>query len=116
MTTAKTLNTQNLIKLFDVSGMTIHTWRKGTPTRTPLPSLKEGNAVRFVVAEVKAWAKKHGIYMTTDPRELLGTGELPRGPKCRANAAAATIDYRAKNRGNQVKASLKNLQAAPLPP
>lgn len=70
----KTLTNQNLITLFGVTGMTIYNWRRGTPTKAPLPC-------PATPVEARAWAKRHGVPMTCDPRTLLGVGGAKRGPK-----------------------------------
>jgi hypothetical protein len=62
MTTRNTITTKAVQQAFDVSHMTIHAWRKGSPSKEPLPVVEtDSRAVLFKPAEVKRWAKAHKI-------------------------------------------------------
>lgn len=73
----KLLTSKHLQTLFAVSHMAIQHWRKGSDKREPLPvTAVDDNprAIGFAPAQVKAWAKKHGLTMTVaDPASLLGS-------------------------------------------
>ena len=77
----KLLTNKNLTRLFGVSLMTIYNWAQGTPTREPLPAVREGRSVGYSVAKIRAWATKHEVAMTCDPESLLGTEVLSPSPK-----------------------------------
>lgn len=79
----KLLTNKNLTRLFGVSLMTIYNWAQGTPTRDPLPVVRDGRSVGYQVSKIKAWAAKHNVAMTCDPSTLLGADILKPGPKPR---------------------------------
>lgn len=89
------LDTRQLQALFGVTHMSIYHWRKGTPTRAPLKTLKPAKdepakAVRFDANATLAWAKKHGVEpITTLDKVLSGKANVAKksGPKPRAASA-----------------------------
>lgn len=65
---ANHLSTKQVMALAGVSHMTVYSWRKGSATREPLPTVDTGSiSVAFSPAKLKAWAKKHGIELRHDP-------------------------------------------------
>lgn len=85
---ARRLTTRDLTEAFGVTLMTIANWKAGTPTRTPLPFVKEGRAVRFNAAKVRRWAEANGIAFA-DEKALEGTASRKPGPKPREQAEVA---------------------------
>lgn len=85
----KTLTTKNLQAAFGVSHMTISAWRKGTATRTPLPTsaASKPTAVLFNVGPTQKWASKHGIPILIPLEDLVGQGVSKPGPKPKQVAA-----------------------------
>lgn len=79
---AKKLTTKDLTRAFGVTGMTITNWRKGTPTRKPLPFRTKGRAVQYDAAKVARWASQHEMPLV-EPLEPQGR-QKP-GPKVRAS-------------------------------
>lgn len=85
MSIKQSLTTKQLLVLFGVSAMSIHSWSKGTATRDALPSVKNENGTRsFSLVKVKQWAKRYGITMLVDPETLLGETLAKPGPKPKA--------------------------------
>lgn len=83
---AQRLTTPQVCAMFGVTSLTILNWRKGTPTRKPLPTAKPSkheppNAVRFDQSKVEAWAKRHDIEIIAQPAPEAGGRK--RGPKPR---------------------------------
>ena len=68
MSTTKTLNTTQMMQAFSVSHVTLLNWRKGTPTKTKLPTLDGVKGVQFSPSAVKEWAKAHGLKMGSVPK------------------------------------------------
>ncbi|MNK65503.1 hypothetical protein D3C87_848000 [compost metagenome] len=79
MAAAMRLTTKDVEDAFGVTPMTVYNWRKGTPTREPLPAEVEGRRVFYRAARLKAWAKRHGIPLLKDP-EAVSAHSKP-GPK-----------------------------------
>lgn len=73
------LTTKDLTDVFGVTPMTIFNWRRGTPTREPLPAENEGRRVFYRPARLKAWAKRHGIPLLRSLDESTARGKP--GPK-----------------------------------
>lgn len=88
MSKAQTLTTADLTTIFGVSHMTIHNWKKGTPTKDPLPTVETGTRnVLFPVAGIKRWAKVEGVAIVVDPDKLLAKpAQRKPGPKPRGKA------------------------------
>lgn len=66
MAKQQALRTNDLISAFGVTGLTLLSWRKGTPTKEKLPvdvqTTPGGrNTVSYNEAKVRAWAKKHNL-------------------------------------------------------
>lgn len=63
------LITREVCEMFGVKPMTIFLWRRGTPTRTPMPfhSHPKGDRhlVTFKPAEIKKWAKANGVSLAS---------------------------------------------------
>lgn len=79
------LSINDLARGFKVSTVSLHLWRKGTPTKAPLPhevvTIGGQRRVAFNVAATKAWAKKHGLDFDVDAAK---NGEATKaGPKAR---------------------------------
>ena len=77
------LSINDLARGFNVSTVSLHLWRKGTPTKEPLPhevvTIGGQRRVAFGVAATKAWAKKHGLEFNLDAAKA---GEVKKaGPK-----------------------------------
>ena len=94
MAKTQALTTKDLQAGFSVGHMTIFNWRKGSPTKAPLPSNTDSaGRVTFKAAEVKSWAKKHGLEFTA-PAEAAPEGKP--GPKAKVvptkKAKARKID------------------------
>ena len=68
MSTTKTLTTPQLMQAFGVSHVTLLNWRKGTPTKAPLPTVEGVQGVQFSPSAVKDWAKTHGLKMSPMPK------------------------------------------------
>lgn len=77
------LTVKNLVTLFGVTAMTVHNWKKGSPSRPAMPD-------DLTPAKVKKWATQNGITMTCEPAALLGTDINKPGPKPRPAAAVST--------------------------
>lgn len=81
------LTIKQACEAFGVTSMTLFMWRKGTPTRTPLPvEIDNKHAIKprvFVpVASAKAWARNHGLIF--DPSGVMNRGVATKpGPKPR---------------------------------
>jgi len=84
----KKLTTKDLLRVFAVTPMTIHLWRKGTATRSPLPTSSPAGKrpVFFSAAKIKQWAEKNGVTIVLDPLGLESDDVKP-GPKPKALAA-----------------------------
>lgn len=81
MAKAQPLSTKDLMQGFNVSHMSILMWRKGTPTKDPLPHTKDDNGrVSFTLSQVKPWAKKHGLTFTPPTEHA---AESKPGPKAK---------------------------------
>jgi len=65
---------------FGVSDMTVYTYRQGTSTKDPLPSLKNGTSVGFDEATMVKWGKKYGVPFDA-AAALKVPGSAQRGPK-----------------------------------
>lgn len=94
MAKTQALTTKDLQAGFSVGHMTIFNWRKGSPTKAALPAHTDAaGRVTFKPAEVKAWARKHGLEFTA-PAEAAPEGKP--GPKAKAapakKAKASKID------------------------
>lgn len=79
------LSINDLARGFKVSTVSLHLWRKGTPTKEPLPHeiIKVGGQrrVTFGIAETKRWAKTHGLEFDLVAAK---SGEVQKaGPKAR---------------------------------
>lgn len=85
---APKLTTKDMQDAFGVTPMTIFNWRKGTPTREPLPCEVKGRSVLYPVARVKAWAKRHGITPLRDLGEIAPSGREKPGPKAAPASAS----------------------------
>jgi len=85
MTTSKTLSTKALMQAFAVSHMTINSWRKGSPSKEPLPVVAtDDRSVLFKPAEVKRWAKAHKIEIFDADALIPGAVEAVKpGPKAK---------------------------------
>ena len=81
MATRHTITIKQLMLAFGVSAMTVHSWRKGSVTRDPLPATKTNGYVAFSVAEIKKWAKTYGVAIMVDPASLVGIVFTKPGPK-----------------------------------
>lgn len=83
------LTTRHLMAAFAVSHMSIHAWRRGSASRSPLPTVKtEGREVLFSKAEVKAWAKAEGVPFMQSLDSVLaeavtGLAPVKPGPKAK---------------------------------
>lgn len=89
MAKATRLTTKDLLAAFGVTPMTIANWRKGTPTRTPLPSEKQGRSVNYRRDRIERWADKNGVPLL-DPLALLGSaGRGKPGPKVQTREETA---------------------------
>lgn len=85
-----TLSTKALMAAFNVSHMTIHSWRAGSATRDPLPIIDTGSrSVLFKPAEVKRWAKNHKIQII-DAEALVPGNEIATRPGPRRATKSAT--------------------------
>ncbi len=80
--------------MFGITHMTAYLWRKGTPTRSPVPVEKpraklgeRPNGVLFDPERVMAWAQKHGIQVLVQPEKLLKQPSAKAGPKPRVLAS-----------------------------
>lgn len=97
MAKLQALRTADLIQGFGVTNLTLLTWRKGTPTKEPLPVQVDStaggrNTVSYNEAKVRAWAKKHGLEFN------LGAKAEPKksGPVARKAAEPAKKKAKAK--------------------
>lgn len=89
--------------MFDVTAMSLYLWKKGTPTKAPLPHIKKGREVRYPVAKVMSWARRHEVTLVVHPDDLPMPGQQPAqattsakkpGPKPKAAAVAAIANER----------------------
>lgn len=80
MPAAQTLTTEDLMRSFGVTHMTVFNWRQGSPTRAPLPFEQNGRAVSFRPSKVEAWARKHGL-VPVAPLAPAGAARKKPGPK-----------------------------------
>lgn len=91
------LSSVQVCAVFGISNMTLWNWRKGTKTMAPLPEAKPRSGtqkplLRFNVASVLAWAKKHNVIIAKTPEQVLaGKAEVAAaskpGPKPRSSKA-----------------------------
>lgn len=79
------LSINDLARGFKVSTVSLHLWRKGTPTKEALPhdvvNVGGQRRVVFSIAATKAWAKKHGLEF--DLAAAKAGEESKAGPKAR---------------------------------
>lgn len=72
MATAKsTLSIPQVVAGFGVTGLTLLNWRKGTPTKAPLPHKSKTSpggrvSILFEADRVASWAKKHNLPFDMD--------------------------------------------------
>jgi hypothetical protein len=92
----RALTTLDLVKVFDVTPMTIYNWRNPAEgsRKSPLPCNGTGRNVNFNAVKIAAWANKNGVPMVRDPIDIAegGSGE-PRkkpGPKPREGGPRLT--------------------------
>ena len=115
----KLLTSKHLQTLFAVSHMAIQHWRKGSDKREPLPvTAVDDNprAIGFAPAQVKAWAKKHGLTMTVaDPASLLGSEPEVKPAKPVAKKAATAIHQKPAKKASPLKGT-KVAAAEPAKP
>ena len=74
MPASQLLTPNHIAYLFGVSLITVHNWRKGTPTRGKLevaPVKGSPRSIGMKVSEVKAFAKRNGFTLTCNPQSLL---------------------------------------------
>lgn len=75
------LTTKDLVAAFGVTSMTISNWRKGSPTKTALPTKQRGRFVCFEPERVQRWANSNSVPILA-PKKLAGGAErLKPGPK-----------------------------------
>lgn len=113
MATAATLTVKQAIAGFGVSDMTLYAWRKGIPSRDPLPHVVEGRKVIMKLSEVKAWAKKYGLTFN-ESATAVSTEPVKTGPKATAlaKAKAAAVVEKAKRATPPAKKAAKKAKAA----
>lgn len=111
--------TRQLVAGFNVSEMSIWTWRTASAKRTALPTVKVGSRVYFPEAKVEAWAKKHGLAF--DPGAALKAPTPGKaGPKAQVAAVPAkvpkvSLKQRGKDIAESVKARQKEAVTKPAP-
>lgn len=76
MTAPIKLTTAQAMRVLGVSDMTLWLWRKGTPTKTPLPfhDDNEGGGrpmIHYRASEITAWAKKNGVELAETVESVL---------------------------------------------
>ncbi len=84
--------------LYGVSHMAIYAWRKGTPTKTPLPVLanKDGTrGVQISVAQLRVWNKRNKMDFTVQPEDLVMA--LVKASRIKADKKAAKKPVKAKS-------------------
>ena len=87
MATAQQVVTiRQVVSAAGVSTTTLDNWRRGTPTKTALPTIKHGHFVYVPVAGLKAWAKAHSVKL--DVKQLVPT-KLPEAKPATTAAAKA---------------------------
>jgi len=91
----KTMTIRQALAAFGVSAPCLHSWRKGTPTKDPLPVIIEDGqrGVLISVTAAKAWAKKHGVTFAQDPDAVIAKepASLKSGPRPAPKAAKAQV-------------------------
>ncbi len=98
------LTTRDLKVGFGVGHMAIYNYRKGTPTKKPLPFKKDDKGhVTFPSSKVIAWAEKHGVAFKLPKNP--GSREKP-GPVAPVPKKQAAKLPDASSALNQVAASL----------
>lgn len=85
---AARLSTRQVMAGFNVSDMTVFTWRKGTSTRDPMPSHADGRLVYFKEAEMLKYAKKHDLTWDSAKAAKAASAPMKTGPKPAAVKAA----------------------------
>lgn len=88
------LTTRQVMSGFNVSDMTIYTWRQGTASRDPLPVVKVGRNVSFKESDMKAYAKKHG-YQFDEKAAAAVAAPAALGPKAKV-AVKKVVEKKAK--------------------
>lgn len=81
----KALTNADLVRIFDVTPMTIYNWRMADPEharKSPLPSTVKGREVTFNAIRIKAWATKNDVPMKLDPVDIAegGSGIIRKKP------------------------------------
>jgi len=113
MSTRNAITTKAIQQAFAVSHMTVHAWRKGTPSKDPLPVIETGTRdVLFKPADVKRWAKAHKIDIVDakalDPSNV---DHAKPGPKAKAKAVVKAATQSGKKSLAKIIAGAKK----PLP-
>lgn len=101
MAAKKLLTSKDVMVLFGVSLMTTINWRKGSPTRDPLPSKElpgKVGSVGFACSDVRRFAKHYGLEMTAEPESFLNAeeGKAKTCPKVKIKAAAPKMQGKSK--------------------
>ncbi len=80
---------KDTMQVFGVSHMALFLWRRGTPTKTALPTVKiEGSReVRFAPPVLKRWAREHDVPILVNPASFVGGARPKPGPKAKKVAA-----------------------------
>lgn len=94
MSQAQKMTIRQACEAFGVTGMCLHSWRRGTATKKPLPvSQKAGDRRVYIpVAAARKWARDHGVQFVHDPDVVLGTvtASVKPGNRVSTKAAPAT--------------------------
>lgn len=89
----KAMTIRQALRAFGVSPPCLHSWRRGTPTKQPLPVIvKEGSRnVLIGVTAARQWAKRHGVEFAVDPDVAMTSEQatLKSGPRASKEKPAA---------------------------
>ena len=77
------LTTKQVCELLNVTPMTVHQYRKGTPTKDALPFEKDGRHVFFDQKQVRAWAKVNGVSISRPMQTATGSANRRRAHRSR---------------------------------
>ena len=95
----KLLSNRHLERAFGVTTMTLYLWRKGTPTKAPLPVVSgTDRRVSYKPRDVEIWARKNNVtLLVPDLSSLLDAPDMQiakPGPKGGARAATKRMTAR----------------------
>lgn len=93
-TRAEPFTNREMQQLTQVSLMTLHLWRKGTATKSPLHATKAANGtVRYPVRGTLNWMRRHDIEPVVHPDDLGNEKRKKPGPLRAKRPAERAVGY-----------------------